>query len=75
MLYQLYLNKNFFKVLKERKKNLGLSSLYHQVTFLFLILFVSLELPFRVADVPPLGQAWETAVDALVAGKREYDEV
>lgn len=40
----------------------------------FVILFASLELPFKVADVPHPGQVWETAGVTLDAGKREEDD-
>ena len=34
-----------------------------------------LELPFKAADVPHLGQVWETAGVTLAAGERKDDEV
>ena len=66
----------FFIISVEKKKKIvDRSILYHQPTFLFLLVFVSLELPFKLAYVPHLGQAWETAVYALDPGKRECDKV
>ena len=39
------------------------------------MLFPSLELLFKVADVPHPAQAWETSGDTLDADNREDDEV